>query len=136
MSAVLRTYGFIRGGSIARAGAPGRSSRIRARERSVTFVLYFAALGVECRIALQRLFATTSLNMSDGAHLTTWVPRETKERFAAVARQQGLSDSALLKRMIDLALQSANAVSGASVVTAGESVSRAARLTVRLRADD
>ena len=85
---------------------------------------------------MRRLFATTSLNMSDGAHLTTWVPRETKERFAAVARQQGLSDSALLKRMIDLALQSANAVSGASVVTAGEPVSRAARLTVRLRADD
>jgi predicted DNA binding CopG/RHH family protein len=85
---------------------------------------------------LRRLFATTSLKMSDGAHLTTWVPREMKERFAAVARQQGLSDSALLKRMIDLALQSANAASGASVVTAGESVSRASRLTVRLRSDD
>ena len=96
----------------------------------------FAAFGVECRIALRRLFATTSLNMSDGAHLTTWVPREMKERFAAVARQQGMSDSALLKRMIDLALQSANAASGASEVTAGEAVSRASRLTVRLRADD
>jgi hypothetical protein len=30
--------------------------------------------------------------MSDGTHLTTWVTRETKERFAAVARHQGLSD--------------------------------------------
>jgi Bacterial mobilisation protein (MobC) len=85
---------------------------------------------------LRRLFATTSLNMSDGAHLTTWVPREMKERFAAVARQQGLSDSALLKRMIDLALRSANAASGGSAVTVGEPVSRASRLTVRLRADD
>ena len=85
---------------------------------------------------MRRLFATTSLNMSDGAHLTTWVPREMKERFAAVARQQGLSDSALLKRMIDFALQSVNVASGASAVTAGESVSRALRLTVRLRADD
>jgi len=85
---------------------------------------------------LRRLFATTSLTMSDGVHLTTWVPREMKERFAAVARQQGLSDSALLKRMIDLALQSANAASGASVLTAGEPVSRASRLTVRLRTDD
>jgi hypothetical protein len=74
--------------------------------------------------------------MRDGAHLTTWVPRQTKERFAAVARQQGLSDSALLKRMIDLELQSAIAAFGASAISAGESVSRASRVTVRLRADD
>ena len=74
--------------------------------------------------------------MSDGAHLTTWVPREMKERFAAVARQQGLSDSALLKRMIDLALQSANATSGLVSVGAAEVASRASRVTVRLRPDD
>jgi hypothetical protein len=85
---------------------------------------------------LRRLFATKSLNMSDGAHLTTWIPSEMKERFAAVARQQGLSDSALLKRMIDLALQSANAAFVAPWVTSGEPVSRASRVTVRLRADD
>jgi hypothetical protein len=47
--------------------------------------------------------------MSDGTHLTTWVTRETKERFAAVARHQGLSDSALLKRLVELMLQSAGA---------------------------
>ena len=47
--------------------------------------------------------------MSDGTHLTTWVTRETKERFAAVARHQGLSDSALLKRLVELILQSAGA---------------------------
>jgi hypothetical protein len=74
--------------------------------------------------------------MTDGAHLTAWVPREMKDRFAAVARQQGLSDSALLKRMVDLALQSANPTSGALAMAACEPVSRAARLTVRLRADD
>ena len=96
----------------------------------------FAAFRAKGRIALRRLFATTSLKMSDGAHLTAWVPREMKERFAVIARQQGLSDSALLKRMIDLALQSANAAYGGSAVTAGDSVSRASRLTVRLRAND
>jgi predicted DNA binding CopG/RHH family protein len=74
--------------------------------------------------------------MSDGAHLTTWVDRDTKTRFAAIARQQGLSDSALLRRMIDFALQSVAPASGASAVMAGESVSRASRVTVRLRADD
>jgi hypothetical protein len=43
--------------------------------------------------------------MSDGTHLTTWVTRETKDRFAAVARDRGLSDSALLKRLVDLMLR-------------------------------
>jgi hypothetical protein len=73
--------------------------------------------------------------MSDGTHLTTWVTRETKERFAAVARHQGLSDSALLKRLVDLMLQSANA---ADVGTPGgaDRASRESRFTVRICPDD
>lgn len=73
--------------------------------------------------------------MSDGAHLTTWVSRETKERFAAVARHQGLSDSALLKRLVDLMLQ---ATSAGLVASEGGSQrgARGSRLTVRLRTDD
>ena len=73
--------------------------------------------------------------MSDGTHLTTWVTRETKERFAAVARHQGLSDSALLKRLVDLMLQSASA---AEVGTPGgaDRAPRDSRLTVRIRPDD
>src|SRR5277367_3680008 len=76
-----------------------------------------------------------SLTMSDGTHLTTWVTRETKERFAAVARHQGLSDSALLKRLIELMLQSASA---AEVGAPGgaDRASRDSRLTVRIRPDD
>src|SRR6267142_1743317 len=70
--------------------------------------------------------------MSDGAHLTTWVNRETKTRFAAVARHQGLSDSALLKRLIDTMLQAGNAASGAQ--TDGR-VRRASRFSIRLRPD-
>ena len=73
--------------------------------------------------------------MSDGTHLTTWVTRETKDRFAAVARHQGLSDSALLKRLVDLMLQGASA---AEVGAPGgaERASRGSRLTVRIRPDD
>src|SRR5258707_9144151 len=73
--------------------------------------------------------------MSDGTHLTTWVTRETKERFAAVARHQGLSDSTLLKRLVDLMLQSASA---AELGTPGgaDRTSRDSRFTVRLRPDD
>lgn len=73
--------------------------------------------------------------MSDGTHLATWVTRETKERFAAVARHQGLSDSALLKRLVELMLQTAGA--GITSVTATMSRPlREARLSVRLCADD
>jgi hypothetical protein len=73
--------------------------------------------------------------MSDGTHLTTWVTRETKERFAAVARHQGLSDSALLKRLVDLMLQGAGA--GEEGTPGGaDRISRDSRLTVRIRPDD
>jgi hypothetical protein len=71
--------------------------------------------------------------MSDGSHLTTWVNRETKTRFAAVARHQGLSDSALLKRLIDTMLQVGNAANG--VATDGRA-GRVSRLSIRLRPDD
>ena len=53
-----------------------------------------------------------------------------------MARHQGLSDSALLKRMIELALQSVDATPLESAVEANDDVVRASRLTVRLRPDD
>src|SRR5260370_29444919 len=87
----------------------------------------------KCRIACRLLFATTSLTMSDGAHLTTWVDRETKTRFAAVARHQGLSDSALLRRLIDTMLQAGSAPNGAA--TDGRA-GRVSRFSIRLRPDD
>jgi hypothetical protein len=93
----------------------------------------FAEFGVKCRIACRLLFATTSLTMSDGTHLTTWVDRETKTRFAAVARHQGLSDSALLKRLIDTMLQVGSA---ADIAETDGRVVRVSRLSVRLRPDD
>ena len=82
---------------------------------TVNLCLSFAENTAKCRIALRLLFATTVAHMSDGTHLTTWVTRETKERFAAVARHQGLSDSALLKRLVDLMLQSASAAESGKI---------------------
>src|ERR1700684_4024423 len=93
----------------------------------------FAAFGSECRIACRLLFATTSLTMSDAAHLTTWVNRETKTRLAAVARQQGVSDSALLKRLVDMRLQPGKAP---DATAANSQAGRASRLSIRLRPDD
>src|ERR1700733_13502602 len=76
-----------------------------------------------------------SLTMSDCTQLKTWVTKETKERFAAVARHQGLSDSALLKRLVDLMLQSASAAE-LGTPGGGHGTSRDSRLTVRIRPDD
>ena len=71
-----------------------------------------------------------------GAHLTTWVAHDMKERFSAVARQQGLSDSALLKRLVELVLSSGSpgAAVGADIVPVDGT--RAVRLSIRLRPDD
>ena len=73
--------------------------------------------------------------MSDGKQLKTWVARDTKERFAALARHQGLSDSALLKRLIELMLQTAGAGEAATVPVVSRA-SRDSRLTVRLHPAD
>jgi hypothetical protein len=65
-----------------------------------------------------------------------------KSAFSAMARRQGMTDSALLKRMIELALQSASVAFGSAAVAAidaepaGVPVGPVSRLTIRLRADD
>src|SRR5579885_3213345 len=73
--------------------------------------------------------------MSDNTQLKTWVTRETKERFAAVARHQGLSDSALLKRLVDHMLQTAGAAETVTV-EGSDRAARDSRLTVRLHPGD
>jgi hypothetical protein len=40
----------------------------------------------------------------DRVHLTTWVDRQLKERFSIAARAQGMSESALLRRLVDASL--------------------------------
>ena len=74
--------------------------------------------------------------MNDGRHLMTWVSKETKARFAAVARRQGISDSGLLKRLIELMLRSTDPASYDASTGAEPEPTRSTRLTVRLRPDD
>lgn len=85
---------------------------------------------------MERLFATSLPSMGTGTHLATWVDCEAKERFSAMARHLGLSDSAMLRRVIDLMLQSADPAFLEKAVAPDEEVVRASRLTVRLRPDD
>jgi hypothetical protein len=72
--------------------------------------------------------------VSERTQLKTWVTREAKERFAAVARHQGISDSALLKRLVELMLQTASA--GGIELAVPSRPLRDSRLTVRLRPED
>jgi hypothetical protein len=78
------------------------------------------------------------LAMANGVRLQTWLDLGTKERFSAVAMHEGLSDSALLKRLIDLMLQTATAGRGAlpDPDAGDDSRASATRVSVRLRPDD
>lgn len=71
--------------------------------------------------------------MSGRTHLSTWVDHETKRRFAAIANHEGVSESALLKRMVALMLES---ISARSTLTPLDRSPRDTRVTVRLRPDD
>jgi hypothetical protein len=71
--------------------------------------------------------------MSGKQHLSTWVPREMKERFAELARLQGKSESALLKSMVEAMI--ANSMPPADPILVPESAP-SSRLSVRLRDDD
>jgi antitoxin component of RelBE/YafQ-DinJ toxin-antitoxin module len=73
--------------------------------------------------------------MTSNTHLQTWVSREFKERFAKLAQAQGLSESALLRRLLEN-LVPADRLPDDVLVTPVEKVSSAPRVSVRLRADD
>jgi hypothetical protein len=63
------------------------------------------------------------------------VSPETKARFRSLAEQQQMTESALLKRLVDLAVRSAG-VTDADVLKSPERRLRGARLCVRLHPDD
>jgi hypothetical protein len=76
------------------------------------------------------------LRMAADEFIHCRVPVATKAAFGVLARRQGMTDSALLRRMIDLSLQSAGVVSGTDAVAAPRPSARTSRLTVRLQGDD
>lgn len=63
------------------------------------------------------------------------VTSKTKAHFRALAERQELTESVLLKRMIDLTLQSVSAAGGETLEPA-DRVARGARLCIRLRSED
>jgi hypothetical protein len=73
--------------------------------------------------------------MNASTHLSTWVTAETKQRFAVLARELGLSESALLKRSVTLMVLGTDAPDAAPAILPAR-VPRDLRLSVRLRPDD
>lgn len=67
--------------------------------------------------------------------ITARVTSELKERFAALARYQALSESVLLKRLVEAALVAVSAVNP-EVQDAVEPVPIDGKISVRLRTDD
>src|SRR6516162_306140 len=71
--------------------------------------------------------------MTRSTHLSTWVDAQTKQRFSSAAARQGLSESALLKRLIDQMLAVGPEEAIAPIVPVDL---RDARVTVRLVHED
>jgi hypothetical protein len=72
--------------------------------------------------------------MTAGTHLSTWISSETKQRFATAAARQSLSESALLKRLVEQMLASAPSGDLADPVAPPDL--RDARVTIRLVPED
>jgi hypothetical protein len=70
----------------------------------------------------------------DRVHLTTWVDRELKEQFSAAARAQGLSESALLRRLVTASVPRIH--SADDLIGAPKPLPEGWRISVRLHADD
>jgi hypothetical protein len=74
-----------------------------------------------------------SCRMATSAHLSTWIAAEAKQRFAAAASHLGLSESALLRRLVLQLLAGATESAGPHIT---HDLSRDARITVRLVHED
>lgn len=72
--------------------------------------------------------------MGECAHLSTWIATEAKQRFASAAARQGLSDSALLKRLVEQMLAAGG--DDATVLASEPAGGRGKRVTVRLVPED
>jgi len=72
--------------------------------------------------------------MTAEVFIATRVTAETKERFAAIARQQGLSQSVLLKRSIAATLMAADTTS-LNLDEPSKPLPASGKISVRLRPD-
>jgi hypothetical protein len=74
-------------------------------------------------------------DMESNTHLTTWISRVSRERFAHLAKVQGLSESALLRRLVESALLGSGVVESTDLSPA-ERAPASGRMSIRLLDDD
>jgi predicted DNA binding CopG/RHH family protein len=74
-------------------------------------------------------------HMTDHALIACRVTSETKARVRALATRQGITESTLVKRLLDVVLQTSG-LDGGPTLTPPEKVNRHARLYVRLEPQD
>jgi hypothetical protein len=72
--------------------------------------------------------------MSGNVHLKAWVSPNTKARFAASARSQGVSESALLRRLVETVVGSE--LTSEEAIAPPDPVPASGRISVRLAVDD
>ncbi|MDB6102392.1 MAG: hypothetical protein JWO52_2391 [Gammaproteobacteria bacterium] len=73
--------------------------------------------------------------MRDRVHLTTWLDRASKARFGVTAKARGLSESALLRQLVESTLRATDTVD-TSAPEPVLPVASSGRISVRLRTDD
>jgi hypothetical protein len=73
--------------------------------------------------------------MSDRVHLTTWLEQTSKARFDVLAKARGVSDSALLRQLVESILTATDTVH-ASTPEPLLPVASSGRISVRLRTDE
>jgi len=87
------------------------------------------------RIASRQQFGSNSTSMRDCVHLTTWLDRTSKARFCVIAKARGVSESALLRQLVESTLTATDTVH-ASTPEPVLPVASSGRISVRLRTDD
>lgn len=73
--------------------------------------------------------------MDSNTHLTTWISRASRDRFARIAKVQGLSESALLRRLVESALLASGDLETSDIPPA-DGLPGSRRISIRLRDDD
>jgi len=73
--------------------------------------------------------------MRDRVHLMTWLDRSSKTRFGVIAKARGLSESALLRQLVEATLTAIRTVDTSTPEPIAP-VASSGRISVRLRTDD
>jgi len=85
-------------------------------------------------LSLARAFGSNRWVGESHTHLSTWVSGQVKRQLTAVAACQGISESALLRRLVEQMLTSSGLEGSVPAVAPADT--RVARVTIRLMPDD